>query len=91
MELLHGKAPENVVVPDPGVVLDSIGALLAQDDAAANALITAAKTLLRNTFGTEVEQPGQQVEVFDYPAVLTTIESLSACHVVAISGQLADE
>ena len=58
-------------------VLDHLGALLAEDDTAANALFLESEALLKSTLGAEVEQLGQQIEAFDYPAALATLARIS--------------
>ncbi len=86
--------PVRVVAADLGkarLVLDRLEALLAKDDAAANALLAETKVLLRNTFGTMAEQLGQQIEAFDYLLALKTIKILSVAPVVDHSERETDE
>lgn len=58
-------------------VLDRLESLLATDDTAANTLFTESWELLYSKFGSVVEQLGQQIEAFDYPAALKVLESIS--------------
>jgi len=59
-------------------ILDRLRALLATDDTAVNALFLESEALLRSTFGPAVAPLGEQIEAFDYPAALKTLESLLA-------------
>lgn len=58
-------------------VLDHLVVLLEKDDTAANTLFLESEALLNSTFGPMAEQFGQQIEVFDYPAALNILDSLS--------------
>jgi len=74
------EVPEQTVEANPveaSGVLDRLKVLLATDDTAANALFSKSRVLLRSTFGSVVEQLGQQIEAFDYQAALKTLESIS--------------
>ena len=75
--LAHGQP----VAADPAAVkavLDRLAALLATDDTAANALFTESGPLLQSRFGMVVDQLAQQIEAFDYPAAVKTLESIDA-------------
>jgi len=72
--------PERAIKADPAAaqkILDRLGALLETDDSTVNALFLESEALLKSTFGPTVDQLGQQVEAFDYPAALKTIASIS--------------
>ena len=70
---------EQKVKADPAKarqVLDRLGALLAADDTAANALFLESEALLKSTFGPAAGRVGQQIEAFDYPAALKILDSM---------------
>ena len=58
------------------MVLARLGALLEQDDAAANTLFTDSEALLLVTCGLTTHQLREQIEAFDYSAALETAHSL---------------
>jgi len=95
LALINGQAEiENAVAADPKAarnVIEHLVKLLEKDDAAANTLFLESEALLKKTYGTEVEQLGQQIEVFDYPAALATAESIYSSLTVTENPQLTKE
>ena len=74
------EAPEHAVVADQvsaDKILEQLESLLKTDDSTANVLFSESEALLKSTFGSILQQLGQQIEVFDYPAALKTIRSIS--------------
>ena len=72
--------PVSTVKADPleaQAVLDRLAPLLTINDAAVNDLFLESEELLKQSFGPAAEQLGQQIESFDYPAALITLESIS--------------
>ncbi len=68
-----------VVEADPATaqaVLDRLEVLLTTGDTEFKTLFLESEALLKSTFGPVVEQLGQQIEAFDYPAALTTLKSM---------------
>ena len=57
-------------------VLDHLEKLLAEDNTAANELILDCKEILKEEYGSIVEQLQQQIEAFDYFPALTTLRTL---------------
>ncbi|NOQ15686.1 MAG: response regulator, partial [Methyloprofundus sp.] len=58
-------------------ITERLAALLTIDDSASNVLFLESEALLHSAFGTGVEQLGRQIEAFDYPAALLTLNSLA--------------
>ncbi|MBA1330681.1 hypothetical protein QQ73_05750 [Candidatus Endoriftia persephone str. Guaymas] len=58
-------------------ILERLSSLLSIDDTTANRLFSESEALLKNTFGSRVEQFGQQIAAFDYPAALAILKSIS--------------
>ncbi|MEH6813895.1 MAG: response regulator [Motiliproteus sp.] len=54
-------------------VLVQLRALLERDDATVNLLYSESEALLKNSFGSIIDQLAQQIENFDYPAALSTL------------------
>ncbi len=71
-------------------VLARLKPLLATDDTAANVLFSESEALLKSTFGAEAERLTKQIEAFDYPAALATLESISTSPTLAGSQQPSD-
>ncbi|MCH7743485.1 MAG: Hpt domain-containing protein, partial [Proteobacteria bacterium] len=77
--IIGQATPMQEVKPDPVAaqqVLARLILLLEKDDTAANALFLQSEALLKSTYGATSAQLGQQLEAFDYPAALTTIQTL---------------
>ncbi|MCU7939450.1 MAG: PAS domain S-box protein [gamma proteobacterium symbiont of Bathyaustriella thionipta] len=64
----HTKAQE---------ILDRLHILIAKDEVEANSLFEESSLLLQWAFGPIVEQLAQQLEIFNYPAALSIIKSIS--------------
>ncbi len=58
-------------------ILERLSSLLSIDDTTANRLFSESEALLKNTFGSGVEQFGQQIAAFDYSAALAILKSIS--------------
>ena len=71
--------PEQSVEADSATaqeILDRLEVLLTTGDTEFKTLFSESEALLKSTFGSVVEQLGQQIESFDYPAALTTLKSM---------------
>ncbi len=73
------KASAQLVAADPKKakeVLGQLQILLAKDDASVSDLFLKFEPLLLQTYDSRLEKLGRQIEAFDYPAALATVESI---------------
>jgi HPt (histidine-containing phosphotransfer) domain-containing protein len=58
-------------------IVTQLDVLLVADDTAVNTLFLEYESLLHQSYGEVIDQLGQQIEAFDYPLALKTLQSIS--------------
>ena len=58
-------------------ILNRLQSLITKDDMEANSVFEKSRQLLQQSFGSIVEQLGQQIDIFNYPAALAIVKSIA--------------